>query len=498
MRLIGASGATFARDAARPRCRSRRRRPTSSRRSGRSSALTDRPAAAIVIAKAPRPGLCKTRLEPLLGPDGCARLQAALDPPRRRVGGRGRRRVRRVHAGRRARRDRRAGARRDADRAGRGRPRRPARRGDVARCSTQHGGPVARSSASTRRSSTRRTPRAALDDLADGIDVTFGPGGRRRLLPRRAARAAPRDLRAADREVGRARGVRADARGGRRGGAVDRDAARRARPRRASRRPRVPRRPALPARHRRPAPPTERRCTRRAVRAATLARVGRRAGARRGGGAPRRCSTTSRRCRALRGDRRRRRLDATATRTIAAAARRARRRRAARARRAAERGRAGGDAATCSCSCTPTAGCRATRTRRSPRALARPGRRRRQLRAALRRRRPVQPRARRLVRGPAAARRLVRRLDDLGAARRVLGARRLPGAADHGGLRARPRAAATPARRRCLPGPGRRPRRAAGAQLGVPRTVASWVVIRWLFLAGVPADRLARLYRHVR
>jgi uncharacterized protein len=39
--------------------------------------LTERPAA-IVIAKAPRPGLCKTRLEPLLGPEGCARLQAAL------------------------------------------------------------------------------------------------------------------------------------------------------------------------------------------------------------------------------------------------------------------------------------------------------------------------------------------------------------------------------------------------------------------------------------
>jgi rSAM/selenodomain-associated transferase 1 len=35
-------------------------------------------AAAIVIAKAPRPGLCKTRLEPLLGPGGCARLQRAL------------------------------------------------------------------------------------------------------------------------------------------------------------------------------------------------------------------------------------------------------------------------------------------------------------------------------------------------------------------------------------------------------------------------------------
>jgi uncharacterized protein len=39
--------------------------------------LSDRPAA-IVIAKAPRPGLCKTRLEPLLGADGCAALQAEL------------------------------------------------------------------------------------------------------------------------------------------------------------------------------------------------------------------------------------------------------------------------------------------------------------------------------------------------------------------------------------------------------------------------------------
>lgn len=35
-------------------------------------------AATIVIADAPRPGLCKKPLEPLLGPDGCARLQAAL------------------------------------------------------------------------------------------------------------------------------------------------------------------------------------------------------------------------------------------------------------------------------------------------------------------------------------------------------------------------------------------------------------------------------------
>jgi uncharacterized protein len=34
--------------------------------------------AAIVIANPPRPGLCNTRLDPLLGPEGCARLQAAL------------------------------------------------------------------------------------------------------------------------------------------------------------------------------------------------------------------------------------------------------------------------------------------------------------------------------------------------------------------------------------------------------------------------------------
>jgi len=35
-------------------------------------------AATVVLAKAPRPGLCKTRLEPLLGADGCARLQTTL------------------------------------------------------------------------------------------------------------------------------------------------------------------------------------------------------------------------------------------------------------------------------------------------------------------------------------------------------------------------------------------------------------------------------------
>lgn len=35
-------------------------------------------AAVLVMAKAPRPGAAKTRLEPLLGRTGCARLQAAL------------------------------------------------------------------------------------------------------------------------------------------------------------------------------------------------------------------------------------------------------------------------------------------------------------------------------------------------------------------------------------------------------------------------------------
>ena len=34
--------------------------------------------------------------------------------------------------------------------------------------------------------------------------------------------------------------------------------------------------------------------------------------------------------------------------------------------------------------------------------------------------------------------------------------------------------------------------------LGIPRTVLSWVVIRWLFLAGVPPHRLAALYRVAR
>jgi rSAM/selenodomain-associated transferase 2/rSAM/selenodomain-associated transferase 1 len=49
----------------------------------------------------------------------------------------------------------------------------------------------------------------------------------------------------------------------------------------------------------------------------------------------------------------------------------------------------------------------------------------------------------------------------------------------------------------CLPGPvttsARRWRR-----LGIPRTVLSWVAIRWLFVAGAPPERLAHLYRRAR
>ena len=49
----------------------------------------------------------------------------------------------------------------------------------------------------------------------------------------------------------------------------------------------------------------------------------------------------------------------------------------------------------------------------------------------------------------------------------------------------------------CLTGPAVTSARRWRA-LGVPRTVFSWVVIRWLFVAGVPPARLARLYRLAR
>ena len=49
----------------------------------------------------------------------------------------------------------------------------------------------------------------------------------------------------------------------------------------------------------------------------------------------------------------------------------------------------------------------------------------------------------------------------------------------------------------CLPGPAVTSARRWRA-LGIPRTVLSWVVIRWLFLAGVSPARLARWYRLAR
>jgi rSAM/selenodomain-associated transferase 2 len=49
----------------------------------------------------------------------------------------------------------------------------------------------------------------------------------------------------------------------------------------------------------------------------------------------------------------------------------------------------------------------------------------------------------------------------------------------------------------CLPGPATTSSRRWRA-LGVSRTVLSWLVIRWLWIAGVPAERLAGLYRAIR
>ncbi|MGD9735985.1 MAG: TIGR04283 family arsenosugar biosynthesis glycosyltransferase [Solirubrobacterales bacterium] len=49
----------------------------------------------------------------------------------------------------------------------------------------------------------------------------------------------------------------------------------------------------------------------------------------------------------------------------------------------------------------------------------------------------------------------------------------------------------------CLPGPAiTSARRWQGH--GLTRTVGSWMLIRWLYLAGVPAARLARLYPRIR
>jgi rSAM/selenodomain-associated transferase 2 len=69
----------------------------------------------------------------------------------------------------------------------------------------------------------------------------------------------------------------------------------------------------------------------------------------------------------------------------------------------------------------------------------------------------------------------------------------LPIMEDYALVRALRRAGATA----CLPGPATTSSR-RWRRLGVGRTVASWMVIRWLFLIGVPPARLASLYRAVR
>lgn len=134
--------------------------------------MPERPAA-IVIAKAPRPGLCKTRLEPLLGAERCAELQAAL--------------IRRAVAW--------AAEVGDAyvaytpadavDEFAALAPRATLVEqaggdlGDRLAAATtlvleQHGGPVVLVGVDTPQLDARHAT-AALDDLADGIDVTVGP-----------------------------------------------------------------------------------------------------------------------------------------------------------------------------------------------------------------------------------------------------------------------------------------------------------------------------------
>jgi rSAM/selenodomain-associated transferase 2 len=49
----------------------------------------------------------------------------------------------------------------------------------------------------------------------------------------------------------------------------------------------------------------------------------------------------------------------------------------------------------------------------------------------------------------------------------------------------------------CLPGPATTSDR-RWRSMGIPRTVLSWVVIRWLYVLGVPPARLVQLYRVVR
>jgi len=73
------------------------------------------------------------------------------------------------------------------------------------------------------------------------------------------------------------------------------------------------------------------------------------------------------------------------------------------------------------------------------------------------------------------------------------GYREIPIMDDYDFVRRLERSGAT----RCLPGPATTSARRWRAA-GIARTVLSWFVIRWLFVAGVSPARLARLYRVVR
>ncbi len=73
------------------------------------------------------------------------------------------------------------------------------------------------------------------------------------------------------------------------------------------------------------------------------------------------------------------------------------------------------------------------------------------------------------------------------------GYREIPIMDDYDFVRRLERSGAT----RCLPGPATTSAR-RWRSAGIARTVLAWFVIRWLFVAGVAPQRLARLYRVVR
>ena len=76
---------------------------------------------------------------------------------------------------------------------------------------------------------------------------------------------------------------------------------------------------------------------------------------------------------------------------------------------------------------------------------------------------------------------------------RLGGFRELPIMDDYDFVRRLERSVATA----CLPGPATTSARRWRGH-GVACTVSSWLIIRWLFIAGAPPVRLARLYRLVR